>query len=129
MKTAAARLDSLIAAVQGDPTPLPNFGRRTGPPTFAALNGTEPGESIPLVSMNGQLRTTDYGDMAPSAAMLAAWGMACTDLRSAVATWTAINAKDVVAFNALLAKNGLTPVAPAPALAAPVCAMAPTARR
>jgi len=129
VKAAAARLDSLIAQVQGDPTPLPNFGRHAGPPTFAALNGTEPGESIPLVSMNGQLRTTDYGDMAPSAAMLAAWRMACTDLRSAVATWASINAKDLVAFNALLAKSNLKPVAAAPALAAPVCVTAPTARR
>ncbi|HEY6808139.1 MAG TPA: hypothetical protein VI160_05060, partial [Gemmatimonadales bacterium] len=126
---AAAQLDSLVAQVQGDPAPLPNFGRHTGPPTFAALNGTEPGESIPLESMNGQLRTTDYGDMAPSAPMLAAWRMACTDLRSAITAWQGINTKELRAFNALLAKHDLAPIAAAPGLALPVCVPAPAPRR
>jgi photosystem II stability/assembly factor-like uncharacterized protein len=122
---AATRFDSLLARVQGDPAPLPNFAPRVGPPTFAALNGTEPGESIPLLSMNGQLRTTDYGDMAPTEAMLRAWAAACSDLRSAVTTWRAINERDLAAFNAVLSAANLSPIpAAAPVLPLPACTLA-----
>lgn len=119
---AAATLDSALSVLQGDPAPMPNFGRHTGPPNFAVLNGTEPGESIPLESMNGQLRTTDYGDMAPSAQMLKAWRSACTDLKTVEAGWKGVTAQSLPAFNALLTKDGLSPVAvPTEALPAPRC--------
>jgi hypothetical protein len=118
---AAVRLDSLLARVQGDPTPLPNYGTWTGAPNFAVLNGTEPGESAPLVSMNGQLRTTDYGDMAPSAQMVSAWRMACTDLGRVVTTWRRIETGALAEFNAVLAKHGMDPIAQPGALSAPQC--------
>ncbi|HTR21411.1 MAG TPA: hypothetical protein VMH88_11215 [Gemmatimonadales bacterium] len=123
--TAVVRLDSVLAQVQGDPTPQPNYGVWAGPPNFAVLNGTEPGESVPLLSMNGQLRTTDYGDMAPSAQMLKAWSAACTDLKSVVTQWRGITTRELPELNALLSKNDLTPIAVPGALTAPDCS--PTA--
>jgi hypothetical protein len=46
-------------------------------------------------------------------------------LRSALTSWRAINATDVAAFNAILLKNNLKPIAAAtPVLALPVCAPA-----
>jgi hypothetical protein len=39
--------------------------------------------------------------------MLKAWSWVCADLKTAVANWKAINAVDLVAFNAVLSKNGL----------------------
>jgi hypothetical protein len=125
--SAGTKLDSTLALVQGDATPMANFARHRGPPNFAVLNGTEPGESIPLESMNGQLRTTDYGDMAPSTQMLAAWRWACTDLRTVEAAWKDAATKALPEFNALLAKNGLRGIpAPVPALPVPSCAMQPS---
>ena len=119
---AAAKLDSAMRQLQGDAAPMGNFGRHVGPPTFAALNGTEPGESIPLESMNGQLRTTDYGDMAPSAQMLKAWQSACTDLKTVEAEWKSLTTKALPELNALLSKSGLSAVAvPTESLPAPRC--------
>ena len=120
---AAATLDSALALIQGDAAPMANFARHQGPPTFASLNGTEPGESIPLESMNGQLRTTDYGDMAPSAQMLAAWRSACQDLRRVETAWKSLTAKSLPEFNALLARNGVAAVpVPMGTLPSPACA-------
>ncbi|HXY68356.1 MAG TPA: hypothetical protein VEH62_02840 [Gemmatimonadales bacterium] len=121
---AAARFDSVLARLAGDPAPLPYYVVRTGPPTFAGLNGTEAGETVPLLSMNGQLRTTDYGDLAPTESMRRAWAAGCADLRTAVEAWRTINATDLAAFNAVLTRNGLAPIAAAaPALAPPACAL------
>jgi hypothetical protein len=125
---AAARFDEVLARLQGDPTPLAYYVSPSGSPSFASLNGTEAGESVPLVSMNGELRTTDYGDLAPTAAMLHAWAMACEGLAGAVTAWRTINARDLAAFNTLLERDGLGPVAAGPALAMPSCA-APAAAR
>jgi hypothetical protein len=126
MSNSAASLDSALARVQGNPAIVPSNRRRAVPaPNFATLNGTEPGESVVLLSMNGQLRTTDYGDMAPNEAMLRAWVSACTDLRTAVTTWRTINERDLVAFNAVLAGHNLGPIpAAAPALPIPACTLA-----
>ena len=67
---AAGPLDSVLARVQGNTTIIPaNARRAVAAPNFATENGTEPGESVVLLSMNGQLRTTDYGDIAPTEAM------------------------------------------------------------
>jgi hypothetical protein len=119
--TAAAHLDSLLARVQGDPTPLGNYAVWSGPPNFASLNGIEPGESVPLLSMTGQLRTTDYGDMAPSSQMQKAWAMACGDLRTVVAAWQGLKSKELAEFNTLLSQHNLTPITPPGALVAPEC--------
>lgn len=78
--------------------------------------------------MNGQLRTLDYGDMAPNQAMQRAWVSACSDLRSAVMTWRSLSEKNLPAFNAVLTRNNLKPIAAPPAtLELPTCAAAPGA--
>ncbi|MGH7584104.1 MAG: hypothetical protein ACREL5_12845, partial [Gemmatimonadales bacterium] len=124
--TAAAAFDARLASVGGAPGIVDNTRGNAFPrgaaPNFAALTGKEGGENV-LFSMNGQLRTNDSGDNAPSAAMLHGWSNVCTDLRSAIATWKSINEKDLVAFNAVLTRNNLRPIAlAAPALPMPVCA-------
>jgi len=102
-------------------------GRGGGAPgvSFSVINGVEAEEGAVLVSMNGQLKVIDMSDIPPNPSKLAAWRNVCTDLRSALASWRAINATDLVAFNALLLKNNLKPVAPAtPMLPLPVCGTA-----
>jgi hypothetical protein len=127
---AAASFDSVLVRVQGNTAIIPSNARRAVPaPNFATLNGTEPGESVVLLSMNGQLRTTDYGDMAPSEPMLRAWSAGCADLRSAVTAWRNINERDLTALNAVLARNNIAPIpAAGPALQVPACALAALAR-
>ena len=46
---------------------------------------------------------------------------ACSELRTTVANWKAINDKDLVTFNALLAKNNLKALPTAAGLPAPEC--------
>ena len=75
--------------------------------------------------MDRQLNGIDTGDMAPSQPMVAAWTAACSDFKSALGAWNAINAKNVVAFNALLAQNNIKPVPVVPAQVVPICALAP----
>jgi hypothetical protein len=123
--SAAAVLDSALARVGGVAGIVDNTrgnAFRAGlPPSFAAINGREGGEGV-LFSMNGQLRTNDNGDMAPNEPMWRGWASVCTDLKSAVTTWRGINDKDLVAFNAVLARNNIRPIAAAsPALPMPVC--------
>jgi hypothetical protein len=102
-------------------------GRGGGPPgvSFSVINGVEAEEGAVLISMNGQLKVIDMSDIPPNPSKLAAWRNVCADLRSALTSWRAINATDLVAFNALLLKNNLKPVAAAtPVLALPVCGTA-----
>jgi photosystem II stability/assembly factor-like uncharacterized protein len=126
---AAAAFDAKLAQVGGvagivDNT-RGNAFDRTLPPSFAVINGKEGGENV-LFSMNGQLRTNDSGDMMPTEPMWRGWVNVCTDLRTAVAAWRAINTRDLVAFNAVLTRNNLQPIAAAaPALPMPVCAATP----
>jgi hypothetical protein len=96
----------------GGPPPVPNF---------AALSGYETEESMVLTSLNGQLKTLDFGDMAPNPAKYHAWATACNDLKSAVATWQAINTHDLPELDALLTKNNIKPLTSAPSLAPPTC--------
>ena len=105
--TAARALDAKLLALAG--TGIGGRGGRGAPPplNFTSLNGTEPEEGAVMVSMNGQLKIQDYGDMAPTESMRKGWTKVCTDMRTALSEWQAINAKDLVAFNALLTKNNL----------------------
>ncbi|HEY3934899.1 MAG TPA: hypothetical protein VGL65_09800 [Gemmatimonadales bacterium] len=132
---AAARFDTALARAGGAPGIVDNtrgnaaFARGAAP-NFAAINGKEGGEGV-LFSMNGQLRTNDFGDMAPTEPMRLGWVNVCTDMRSAVTAWRVINEKDLVAFNAVLTRNNLRPIAAAgPTLPMPLCAAAaPTVHR
>ena len=68
-----------------------------------------------------QLGTFDYGDIAPTAAQLAAYKSTCDDLVKSVAVWSALNGADLTALNAALSAAGKTPMAKAIGLQAPTC--------
>ncbi len=91
------------------------FGGAGGPappPSFFRVNGR----------LSGQLGTLDPGDMAPSESLLKAVAGACADLRTAQANWRTLQEKDLPAFNAVLERNSLKPLAvPTPSLQAPGC--------
>jgi hypothetical protein len=83
---AAKSLDSTLAAVGGEPSGG-RFGGGGGfrpggppPPTFAGVNGT----------LGSQLNALETGDLAPTAAMQAAFAATCKELANAVARWTAL---------------------------------------
>jgi hypothetical protein len=116
--SAASALDAKLLALGGV---AGGGGRRGGggapggpppAPTFVALNG----------ALVRQLDALDPGDMPPNEPASRAYASACADLRSVVAKWKAMNAQDVAAFNAALAKSGLKAIpSTTPALADPVC--------
>ncbi len=84
---------------QGGPSPLPSFLRVSG-------------------RLAGLLGTLGAGDMAPNEPVLHAVAGACGDLKTAAATWRSVQEKDLAAFNAVLTKNNLKPVAAAASMAA-----------
>ena len=90
------------------------FGGQGGPPpapTFYRVNGR----------LAGLLGTVDGGDSAPTEAMLKSYAGACAELGKVAAAWRAMNATDLPAFNAVLVKNNLKPVAAAAGPAPPAC--------
>ncbi len=122
---AAATLKAKLTQLAGPTTFTGGQGGGAAGVSFSVINGVEAEEGAVLVSMNGQLKVIDMSDIPPNPTKLAAWRNVCTDLRSALTSWQAINATDLVAFNALLLKNNLKPVAPAtPMLPLPVCGTA-----
>ena len=87
-------------------------GATNPPPNFRAVSDA-------LVS---QLEAQDNGDMAPTAAALAAYAHTCGELRTVVTRWQAVLGRELVTFNAARKKQGLAEVGiPRPALVAPVC--------
>jgi len=122
---AAAALQAKLALLAGPTTFTGGRGGGAAPPSISVINGVEAEEGAVLVSMNGQLKVIDMSDIPPNPTKLAAWRNVCTDLRSALTSWRAINATDLAAFNAILQKNNLKPIAAAaPMLALPVCEVA-----
>ena len=107
-----AKLDSL-----GGRAPAPGGGGGFGGgganvhPTFVQL----------INGLLRQLGTFDNGDIAPTAAMLAAHKSACHDLGKSVAEWRALNGADLSALNAALTAAGKTPLAKAVGVQAPAC--------
>src|SRR5258707_11604265 len=111
---AAKAFDSTLAAVGGNPGGGGGgFGGGPAPaPAFVRVNG----------NLANQINALENGDLAPTAAMQRVYGAACTDLKTAMATWTGINAAPLAAFNAELTRNNLKPIPAAPrALTVPVC--------
>ena len=97
---------------------LPGAGGPPPPPNFAGVNGS-------LIRLHD---TLDFGDMAPNEPMNKAYATGCNELKTVVTNWKTVNTDDLVAFNATLSKNNLTPIAAAsPALAVPACAIVPAA--
>ncbi|MEP7345281.1 MAG: hypothetical protein ABI877_08440 [Gemmatimonadaceae bacterium] len=113
IRTFIAKLDAL-----GGRAPAPGGGGGFGGggganarPTFAQMT-------------NGflrQLGSFDNGDIAPTAAMLAAYTSACNDLGKSVAAWRALNGADLSALNAALNAAGKAPMVKAVGGHAPAC--------
>ena len=99
MADVAARAATIVAqldTVSGLDSERGNRGRGgSGTPSFTSLNST----------LVGQLNAQDLGDMAPTAAALAAWGKACRELTVVVAVWERVNT-DIGAFNTMLTGRG-----------------------
>ena len=107
-----ARIDSVGGNAGGG---RGGFGGRGGgaapPPTFVAVHG----------QFATQLGTQENGDIAPTEAMLQAFGASCRDLGKVVVRWQAINAKDITALNAVLSRNGGQTVKAAAGVPVPKC--------
>jgi photosystem II stability/assembly factor-like uncharacterized protein len=113
---AATTLDAKLAALGG--TTDRGRGGFTGgggtppPPSFMAINGT----------MGHELIALDNGDMFPNEPMRKGYTAKCSDLKTAIASWKSINTADLAAFNTILTKNNVKPIASSsPVLAVPVC--------
>ena len=104
LATALAGLSARLDTVAG-----PESGRRgrgaAAPASFRDVNG----------ALVGQLNAQDNADMAPTPAMLAAYGATCKDLAIVLAKWKGVVATDLAAFNAVLSRHG-KPVVPAPSV-------------
>jgi hypothetical protein len=68
-----------------------------------------------------QLGTFENGDVAPTAAMYAAYKSTCNDLVKSINAWAALNGTDFSALNAALTAAGKTPLAKAVGVQAPAC--------
>ncbi|MEJ2187502.1 MAG: hypothetical protein P8Z36_16480, partial [Gemmatimonadota bacterium] len=118
---AAKAFRARIQAVAGDTAAgggEPAGGVNGGPPApdFVQLTGA-------LVQ---QLEMLETGDMAPTAATQAAFNYQCNRLGTVVAAWRTLNEKALPAFNRVLRRHHLGPVAvPSPLPAAPVCTAGP----
>jgi photosystem II stability/assembly factor-like uncharacterized protein len=122
--TAATAFDAKLAATGGNT----GGGRRGGPPPVVAPGATPPPPPPPnFVAINGVLMrhidTLDFGDMAPNEPMAGAYKSVCNDLKTAAQNWRTINTQDLPAFNAILAKSSVSPIAAASQLPSlPACA-------
>src|SRR5207245_10328273 len=113
---AAKALDSTLAQVGGNPEGGRGFGGfRAGPPPPPSFVGVNE-------NLVGQINGLENGDMAPTEAMQRAYVAGCTELKTAVTTWTTINGTALAPFNAVLTQNNLKPIAGTdPTLVVPVC--------
>jgi photosystem II stability/assembly factor-like uncharacterized protein len=106
-----AKLDTL-----GGAAPAPGgggfgFGGANARPTLVQL----------VNRFLNQLGTFENGDVAPTAAMLAAYQSACNDLGKSITTWRALNGENLSALNAALTAAGRTPLAIAVGVQPPTC--------
>jgi photosystem II stability/assembly factor-like uncharacterized protein len=104
-----AKLDSL-----GGRAPVPGGG-------FGGGGNARPTFVQHINDFLRQLGTFDNGDVAPTAAMLKAYTLACNDLSKSVATWRGINGADLSALNAALTAAGKTPLPKAAVVQTPRC--------
>lgn len=114
---AATALDTKLAGVSGTTGErgrggFPGAGGAPPSPNFVGING----------SMTRQLTALENGDMAPNEAMQKAYTAQCSDLTTAITNWRTIDTDDLAAFNAVLTKNNIRPMAASsPAVALPAC--------
>ncbi len=117
---AAKTLDGKMAPVEGElsaavsgPYGVPAY---RGNPGFTGVNG----------AFAGLMVIVEYeSDRAPVDAQVKAFHDYCTDLDHNLALWRTINSTDIRAFNDLLAKNNLKPLAPAAPPADLACGTVP----
>ncbi|MEO8910298.1 MAG: hypothetical protein ABI408_08730 [Gemmatimonadaceae bacterium] len=106
-----ARLDSLAG---GAPVPGGGFGGFGG-------GNARPTLAQQINRLLGQLGAFDYGDVAPTAAMLAAYKSACNELARSTAAWRALNDADLTTLNAALSAGGKSPLVKVGGVQAPAC--------
>lgn len=103
LTTAATALDAQLAALGGTPG-----GRGRGGPPDAA---TSPSLVAINGAMNSELNALENGDIAPNEPMRLAYVANCSDLETAMTSWRASNTGALAAFNTILARNKLRPIA------------------
>ncbi len=104
LEEAAKSFDDKLAAIGGTGGGGRRFGGGGGSiATFASLVG----------SLQRQLGVLDSGDMAPNEPMRNTCAAACKELETVSANWTALNNKELAAFNTVLAKFNLKPISAA----------------
>ena len=118
--TAATALGTKLATFGG----APQGGGRGG---FGGGAARVPGSILTFTAINSTFNTvlgpiSQNGiDMPPTPAMIHTWESGCREITASETAWKSMHDTDLVAFNALLTKNGLAPLKLAPAgLAAPV---------
>jgi photosystem II stability/assembly factor-like uncharacterized protein len=111
---ALAALDSAIDAVRGDTAVARNFSLAGGPAPASRFVDV----SVALVS---QLKAQDYGDLAPTPAMLAGWRKSCEALGQALRSWQRAATAGLEAFNARAGTLTAPVSAPSRPLVSPTC--------
>jgi len=103
--SAAAVLETKLAALGG---PIVRGGGRG----FGAMR--KPGTPLPFTSINGLFNTVlgpiaqNGIDMPPTKAAIDTWESGCKEFTTTADAWKTLLGTDVVSFNSLLAKNGLS---------------------
>src|SRR2546425_208684 len=100
---AASTLDANVAALAGEPTPIPESPKTA---SFMAVND----------SLTALMAVGDGADFVPSEESFAAYRRLCKGLNEALGSWQELKNKDVAALNALLAKGNLTALPDTPGL-------------
>ncbi len=109
--TAAKDLDTKLATFGGA---VVQGGRGGG--GFGGSAPRAPGSILAFRAINGTFNTVlgplaqNGIDMPPTPAMIHTWESGCKEFTSTANAWKAMLSADLVAFNALLTKNNLTPL-------------------
>ena len=80
------------------------------PPAKGAGSNARPTLVQQITRLLSQLSAFDYGDVAPTSAMLAAYKSTCNDLAKSAATWRALNDAELSTLNAALVAGGKIPL-------------------
>ena len=96
----AAQLDTL-AGLDAARRRGRGFGQGAPPPSFSGVNS----------ALVNQLNAQEQGDMAPTAASLAAYASACQDLAKVFASWQKLSTTELSSVNAALKSRGRAAVA------------------
>lgn len=107
---AAGEFDGKLASIGGSSG---GGGRRGGGGPGAGTPAPPPSFSVVHGALLRQLNELGSGDMAPTEPLAKASVAACTSFEEALARWKKLNDEDLVAFNAVLTKNSVKPIAAA----------------